>query len=457
VSYILGDSPHSLASTGGTVPTNGFSKSVVYQGPILSSNTALQTLGGFTTSGPNIVYCIQVDTVNNYVYVGGTITGFATSGAPCVVAQYNMTTSTWVDAGNSATSFDGTAIYSMLLLSNQHLIVTGEFNNIGPSTVASGPWAVFDPAGHTWSAMPGTFPFPQDPSVHGYIGASVIDSSGAHIYLAGQAPSTVAYMLLIYNVGTGAYTQVDTSNVNLFNKLRMCLDQTEQNLYINYQMLLSTSRLAVYNIADNTLTAVAGGPTNPIYGMGLLLRNNVYYIAVAGTFTNIGAGVALYNAATNSFVNILSQTSGMTATNFRSLYVDYYNNLYVGSSDGTRFYNLQANSTVWVSPLYTQIADNTVNTIVGSASSGPVSASSGPVSARALYIGGNFQTATDGPTNLSGFARIVATTSVTSSFYTNGSPYTNLEFLSTGSAATLLYNQGLAAWVTMTSSNTFSF
>ena len=257
-------------------------------------------------------------------------------------------------------------------------------------------------------------------------------------------------MLLIYNVGTGVYTQVDTSNVNVFNRLRMCLDQTEQNLYINYQMLLSTSRLAVYNIAGNTLTAVAGGPTNPIYGMGLLLRNNVYYIAVAGTFTNIGAGVALYNAATNSFVNILSQTSGMTATNFRSLYVDYYNNLYVGSGDGTRFYNLQANATVWVSPLYTQIADNTVNTIVGSASSGPVSA-------RTLYIGGNFQTATDGPANLSGFARVVATTSVTSSFYTNGTPYSNLEFLSTGAAATLLYNQGLTAWVTMTSSNTFSF
>jgi hypothetical protein len=449
---MLGDSPHSLASTGGTVPTDGFSKSVVYQGPILSSNTALQTLGGFTSSSSAIVYCIQVDTVNNYVYVGGTITGFATSGAPCVVAQYNMTTSTWVDAGNSATTFDGTVIFSMILLSNQNLIVTGDFNNIGPSTVASGPWATYNPVSHTWAAMPGTYPFAQDPSIHGYISASVIDSSGTHIYLAGATPGLVTHMLLIYNVGTGVYTQVDTSNVNLFNSIRMCLDQTEQNLYINFQMKLSTSRLTVYNIAGNTLSAVSGGPTSQIYGMGLLFRNNVYYIAVAGTFTNIGAGVALYNATTNSFVNILSQTSGMTATNFRSLYVDYYNNLYVGSSDGTRFYNLQANSTVWVSPRYTQIADNTVNTIVGSGS-----ASSGPVSARTLYIGGNFQTATDGPANLSGFARVVATTSVTSSFYTNGTPYSNLEFLSTGSAATLLYNQALTAWVTMTSSNTFSF
>ena len=451
MSFVLGDSPHTLASTGGTVPVNGFSKSIVYQGPILLSNTALTALGGFTSSGPNIVYCINVDTVNGYVYVGGTITAFATSGTPCVVAQYNMATTTWVDAGNAATSFDGTAIYSMILLSNQHLIVTGDFNHIGPSTTSSGPWATFNPVSQTWAAMPGTFPFAQDPTTHGIIGESVIDSSGAHIYLAGSAPSTSAYMLLIYTVATGVYTQVDTSNVNSFNKLRMCLDQTEQNLYINYQMKLTTSRLAVYNIAGNTLTAVAGGPTNSVYGMGLLLRNNVYYIALAGTFTDIGAGVALYNAATSSFVNILGQTTGLTATNFRSLYVDYYNNLYVGASDGSRLFYLSAVGTVWVSP-NGGIADNTVSTIIGSGS-----ATSGPVSARTVYVGGNFQNSTDGVSNLSGFARLVATTNVTSSFYTNGSPYSNLEFLSTGSAATLLYNQSLAAWITMTSSNTFSF
>ena len=216
-------------------------------------------------------------------------------------------------------------------------------------------------------------------------------------------------------------------------------------------MKLTTSRLAVYNIAGNTLTAVAGGPTNPVYGMGLLLRNNVYYIALAGTFTNVGAGVALFNAATSSFVNVVGQTTGLTASNFRSLYVDYYNNLYVGSNDGTRLYYLSAAGTVWVSP-NGGIANNTVATIVGSGS-----ASGGPVSARTVYIGGNFQNSTDGVSNLSGFARLVATTNVTSSFYTNGSPYSNLEFLSTGSAATLLYNQSLAAWVTLTSSNTFSF
>ena len=114
----------------------------------------------------------------------------------------------------------------------------------------------------------------------------------------------------------------------------MCLDQTEENLYINYMVspAKSQAQVAVYNIANNTLATIGtGGPTK-IRGMAVLLRDNVYYIAMAGV------GSVLYDAATKSFINLARAMTGLPAIDFRAMYVDYYNNLYLGSFDGARLY-----------------------------------------------------------------------------------------------------------------------
>ena len=379
--------------------------------PLLLPNAALQALGGFRTNLATIVQvnCITVDVVGGYVYVAGNFSGFGASQTPCVVAQYNMSTRTWADAGNAAASFDGTSIYSMLLLPNRSLVVTGDFTSIGPSTTSSGPWAVFNPSSQTWAEMPGTFPFATTNVDHSRIFASVMDKSGSRIFLAGQPPGTQLgtsiAMLLIYDVAMGVYMQVDTSNATRTSPEAMCLDQTEENLYINYMVspAKSQAQVAVYNIANNTLATIGtGGPTK-IRGMAVLLRDNVYYIAMAGV------GSVLYDAATKSFINLARAMTGLPAIDFRAMYVDYYNNLYLGSFDGARLYCLPSNSTVWVSPDGGVGDESGQGLADGSgvlAITGSGNAVNDAASANTLWIGGTFETSNNG-VPMSGFAVLV--------------------------------------------------
>lgn len=380
--------------------------------PIIFPNTALQALGGFRAPDPATVQvnCITVDVVGGYVYVGGNFTTFAASPTPCVVAQYNMNTSTWVDAGNAAATFDGTSIYSMLLLPNQSLVVTGDFTSIGPSTKSSGPWAVFNPFSQTWAAMPGTFPLAIAPTdvTHSMINASVMNKSSSLIFLAGRPPNTtnnLTAMLLIYTVATGSYKQVNVAPAAMRNGTEvMCLDQTEQNLYINYKFGPSTSKflVSVYNIANDTLAAIGTTllPTK-IRGIAVVLRSNVYYIAIAGV------GSVLYDPVAVLAVNMTTVTTGLNASSFKAMYVDYYNNLYLGSLDGSRLYCLPSTSTEWMSP------DNGVGNWdgnpLGPGMDGGVLAITGngsatnSASANTLYIGGTFTSSYYGSL-MSGFA-----------------------------------------------------
>jgi hypothetical protein len=386
--------------------------------PIIFPNSALQALGGFNAPDPATVQvnCITVDVAGGYVYVGGNFTTIGASRTPCVVAQYNMNTGTWTDAGNAAASFDGlTLINSMLLLPNQSLVVTGDFKSIGPATKSSGPWAVFNPFSQTWAAMPGTFPLAISPTdaTRCIINAAVMNQSASLIFLAGRPPNTTntsVGMLLIYTVATGVYTQVNVSNVSAVSRTAaevMCLDQTEQNLYINYRFGPSSSQfvVSVYNIASNTLAAI--GTTllpSKIRGMAVVLRNNVYYVAIAGL------GSVLYEPVSKTCVNMTTVTTGLDATTFKAMYVDYYNNLYLGSLDGSRLYCLPSTSTAWIVP------DGGVGTwdgypmgpgmdggVMALAGSGSVAS---PASANTLYIGGTFTAGYYG-SPMSGFAFLV--------------------------------------------------
>ena len=228
----------------------------------------------------------------------------------------------------------------------------------------------------------------------------------------------------------------------------MCYDQTLSNIYLG--TLVSGSYFNVYNISANTLTPISGGPLNHVYNVSLVLRNSVYYIALVGAFTNVGNYMCLYSPSTTSFVDILSQTSGLTlGGGTRGLYTDYYNNLYVGTNTGTRFYCLPAIGTQWFSPA----GGFTNGTVYGIAGTGNITA--GASSGRVMYIGGNMSSSTSGVTSLGGFARLNVANAITSTFFTNGFSYTTQELLVKGSSSTLLWDSALASWVVTASSNTF--
>ena len=206
----------------------------------------------------------------------------------------------------------------------------------------------------------------------------------------------------------------------------------------------------MFNISANTLTAVTGGPTGIVWGTGLLLRNSVYYIAVCGQFTNVGTYVSLYSPSTSSFVDIISQTTGTIPLGSpKCLYVDYYNNLYIGSTSNPRLYCLPANGTQWFSPTG-GFTDGFIYALSGSGS-----VTAGASSARAIYLGGTFTSSTSGLTSLGGFARLNVTNAVSSTFLNNGFSYTTVELLVKGSSVTILWDNGLSSWVITNSNNTF--
>jgi hypothetical protein len=433
----LGESPKPLAATGGTLPSDGFSKTLVFQGPDAQNNAALRAVGsgnGFDGTGNN-VNVIQVDTANQYIYVGGTFSSIGGS-LNTSVAQYNMATSTWVDAGNSNVSFDGSNIFDMLLLErNGHLIVTGDMSNIGPSTVLNGLWAEFNPFTNAWTALPGTFPS----GAGSQMTAILMNSQGTIIYLL------LSQSLVIYTIATSIYVTAVTFSPQPSTK--MCFDQTQANIY--FCVNNGGTFLNVYNIVGNTSSVVSGGPTASISGISLLLRNSVYYIALVGTFTNVGPYVSLYNPTATTFTSILAQTTGFTATvAVRSSYVDYYNNWYVGSGQSPRLFCLPTNGTTWFSPA----GGFTFGTIYSIFGTGNVS--NGPSSAQTIYVGG---TVRNTAINVYTFARLNMTNNVTSTYITNGFTTNNLQLKVKGSSANILWNNTLSSWIVTSSSNTLSY
>jgi trimeric autotransporter adhesin len=351
--YVGGD--FTQANVGGTV---------VYANRVAKFDTTTNTWSALGSGGGNgvnnTVYALALN--GSDLYMGGEFTQAYVDGATVsmnYVAKFNTTTNIWSTLGSGGGNGVGGGVRA-LAVSGNNLYVGGGFivANAGGATVSTNCVAKFDTTTNTWSAL-------------GSGGGNGVNDivwtlavSGSDLYVGGgfiQAnvggTTVSANRVAKFNTATNTWSALGSGGGNGVSSIVYALAVNGSDLYVGGGFTqanvggtaVNANRVAKFNTSTNAWSALGSGGGNGVSGWPL---SDVIALAVSdsklyagGNFTfagNVPANhVAKFNMTTNTWSAFDSVANGVNRPVYALLTVG--SDLYVGGLDFTYAGNVLAN------------------------------------------------------------------------------------------------------------------
>jgi len=310
----LGDHPVGSAVSSAALALDAASGTLYVGGGKLDIDSSTWSALGSGMGGD--VYALALDAASGVLYLGGDFTSAGGDTGIKYLAKFDVASSTFSALGaglDNVINAEAAAVFTLALdAASGVLYAGGNFNREG--------LAKFDIASSIWSAVGGGLPIDY---LYGGVYALALDAASGALYVGGTRWSydvaggdTGIHYLAKFDTASSTFSALPGGGVS--SDVRVLLRDAESGvLYVGGDFtsaggVSGTQRLAKFDIASSTWSALGGGMSgaNHVYALALDAASGV--LSVGGGFTSAGGsseGLTTFDIASSTWSAVQSVPS----------------------------------------------------------------------------------------------------------------------------------------------------